>query len=344
MKSNGGNGAFVVGLGAGLQPLVLECSAGAFFEQGKLMVPSWARGLAPRVMESRYLRLPRGGRSGESGAGFEVARGEEAGMATAVIHNAAALSADELRLSVAEVFGLVLAGLRDTGFAHPVRMWNFVPGIHDPMGGVGGAGGAGDGVNRYHVFNMGRYDAFVRWYEGAAAFGRVLPAASAVGHGGENLVVCALGTRSPGVPVENPRQVPAFGYSRAHGPLPPCFARATVAELPGGTRLLVSGTASIRGEESLHAGSVGAQLDETFENLDRLVRSVGTNGGVNGDRFDLNGVETARVYFPRAVDRGLLLAGVSSRLPASAAVELFPAWVCRAELLVEIEATLAPLT
>jgi enamine deaminase RidA (YjgF/YER057c/UK114 family) len=305
-------------LDVGVEPLV---------SLGKPMVPSWACELAPSVVESRVVPLAEG-----ANAGLEFARGDEAGMVTAVVPGAARLSKDGLRSAVAEVFTSVLEGLRESGFAYPVRMWNFVPGIHDAMG---------DGVDRYRVFNMGRYDAFAKWFAGrggAAAFARVLPAASAVGHWGEHFVVCALGARTPGVPIENPRQTPAFGYSRAHGPLPPCFARATVAKLPMGTRLLVSGTASIRGEDSVHTGSLTAQLDETFTNLDRLVRSVEGDG-----RFELSGIESARVYFPRAGDRAALAAGVSARLPETAAVEFFPASVCRAELLVEIEAMVAPV-
>ena len=291
---------------------------------GKPMVPSWACELAPCVAESRVLALPGGG-----GAGFEVSRGDDAAMVTAVIPCAAALSAEGLRGAVTEVFAAVLGGLRESGFAYPVRMWNFVPGIHGRMG---------EGMDRYRVFNQGRFDAFSRWFAGPAAFARVLPAASAVGHRGEHLVVCALGLRAPGVPVENPRQTPAFGYSPAHGPRPPCFARATVAPLPGGTRLLVSGTASIRGEDSVHAGSLPAQVDETFTNIERLLASA-----EGAERFAVSGVESARVYFPRGGDRAWLASAVSARLPVTASVEFFPALVCREELLVEIEAVVAPV-
>jgi enamine deaminase RidA (YjgF/YER057c/UK114 family) len=209
-------------------------------------------------------------------------------------------------------------------------MWNFLPEIHGRMG---------EGLDRYRVFNLGRFDAFAGWFgaDGPGSPAPVLPAASAVGHYGDHLVVSALGLRTQGAPVENPRQTPAFAYSRAHGPRPPCFARATVVRLPAGPRLLVSGTASIRGEDSVHPGSLTLQLAETFENIDRLARCVrGT------DRFDLTGIESARVYFPRPADRTLLASSVSARLPVTASVEFFPAWVCRPELLVEIEATLAP--
>ena len=34
------------------------------------------------------------------------------------------------------------------------------------------------------------------------------------------------------MPVENPRQIPAFRYSKRYGPIPPCFARATRIKTP----------------------------------------------------------------------------------------------------------------
>lgn len=290
---------------------------------GRPMAPSWARALTPHVAELRPMQLV-----SNAQALVEVCLGDEAAMATAVVPEATSLAADGFCAAVTNVYELVLGKLRATGFAHPVRIWTFVPGIHDAMG---------EGMDRYRVFNTGRYDALTRWFGGAAALQKVLPAASAVGHPDTQLLVCALGLRTPGVPVENSRQTPAFDYSRAQGPRPPCFARAMVAKLPIGTRLLVSGTASIRGENSVHPGSLSRQLEETFENIHRLAQDV-----PGADRFAIHGIETARVYFARAADRAMLVSAVSGWLPAAATVELFPAWICRAELLVEIEATIAP--
>ncbi len=292
---------------------------------GRSMVPSWASELVPSHLDSRVISIGNG-----ACAAIETSRGAEAGMAIAVVPSAVAVSPEAFRSCVTELYSLVLDGLRESGFPCPVRMWNFLPGIHDRMG---------PGLDRYRVFNLGRYDAFARWFgaDGPDAFAPVLPAASAVGHLGDFLVVSALGLKVRGSPVENPRQTPAFAYSPAHGPRPPCFARATVARLPAGSRLLVSGTASIRGEDSVHADSLPRQLSETIENIDRLAKSV-----LGNERFDLSGAETARVYFPRLSDRRLLASLVSSRLPPTASVEFVPAWICRRELLVEIEATLAP--
>src|SRR3546814_8116900 len=51
----------------------------------------------------------------------------------------------------------------------------------------------------------------------------------------------------------------------------PSFSRATLIGDGANARLLVSGTASVVGHESLHAGDLTAQLDETMANLDAQI-------------------------------------------------------------------------
>lgn len=300
-------------------------SIDARLRQWKPAVPAWAYELAPDLRETRVVRL-----IDSISATLQFSRGSDAGLVTAVVANASELSAQTLRTSVSLVFKALLDWQRTQGFPHPVRMWSFLPQIHGRMG---------EELDRYRVFNMGRHDAFSQWFGGPSKFGRALPAASALGHAGNDLLIGSLALRTPGVPVENPRQTPAFEYPKVHGPKPPCFSRAMIAELPLGTRLLVSGTASIRGDDSLHEGSLDKQLDETFENLERLVTSA---PGIQ--RFSLSNIETARVYYSRPDDRAALIHAIGRRLPAAATVEYVPAWICRAELLVEIEATLAPVS
>src|SRR6185503_5831087 len=98
-------------------------------------------------------------------------------------------------------------------------------------------------------------------------FGRVLPAASAVGIAGPDLVIDCLASASGGAPVENPRQIAPWQYSRRYGPKPPCFARGTVTRLNDRRMLLIGGTASIVGEESRHPGDLTAQVGELLINL-----------------------------------------------------------------------------
>ena len=74
--------------------------------------------------------------------------------------------------AVGDAYRAIAESLRASGH-HPVRFWNFVPGIHADMGG---------GLDRYMVFNAGRYAAFEAWFGQAALFTRTVPTASAVGN------------------------------------------------------------------------------------------------------------------------------------------------------------------
>src|SRR3954471_15469504 len=165
----------------------------------------------------------------------------EFALASARIAGAVEMGADALQRRVTEVYGAIAARIRHLDAKYPVRLWNHIPSIHGRMD---------DRRDRYMVFNAGRYEAFSNWYGGPEGFDQDIATASGVGHNGADLVVHCLSARTPGIAVANPRQINPHRYSARYGPLPPCFARATVLEAPG--LVLVAGTASIRGEDSLH--------------------------------------------------------------------------------------------
>jgi len=237
-------------------------------------------------------------------------------------------------------------GLDDQGFSHasesaygllrdalscgdtpcPVRFWNFIPGIARPAGG---------GLNRYMWFNLGRHAGLRAWrWSGAnREFTGSLPTATGVGHASGELVVHALALRSAGCAMENPRQRPAYLYSQNFGPLPPCFSRGTIVDAFENSRLLIGGTASVIGEESLHAGSFVGQFEETLENLRTLLRTA-TAGGDH----PLERITHARVYCTRPSDLAPAKRRLSQTLRRGVPVEAVRADLCRPELLVEIEA------
>jgi chorismate lyase / 3-hydroxybenzoate synthase len=226
----------------------------------------------------------------------------------------------------ADAYHTLAKVLHEAGNRHPVRIWNFVPGILSPVG---------DGLDRYMKFNAGRYQAFSQWFGGAGEFSRFLPAASAVGHQGNDLVIHVLAARDPGVAVANPRQLAPYRYSRRFGPLPPCFARATRVSAPGGRDLLmVGGTASVRGEDSVHVGNLPAQLQETFANLAALAGAAWPE--VAGD-LALKCFSGLRVYHVRAADLSMIRSAVAAAFAHPMRVEWFHADLCRGDLLVEIE-------
>lgn len=235
----------------------------------------------------------------------------------------------------AGVYAAAAAELRSRAARHPVRFWNYIPDIHRPCGKTPD----GRPLDRYMVFNAGRYAACADWFGGDQAFDRLLATASGVGHAGADLVVHALAAAHPGLAVENPRQVPAYRYSRRYGPKPPCFARATVvpmlaADGRGRSMVLVGGTASVRGEASVHVGDVTAQTAETLENLAALVHAAATAVGTGAT--GLEDFRDVRVYYVRPDDLPSVTALLRDAVPA-ARVEYVRAELCRADLLVEIE-------
>jgi chorismate lyase/3-hydroxybenzoate synthase len=155
------------------------------------------------------------------------------------------------------------------------------------------------------------------------------------------LVIHALGDIAAGTPLENPRQVPAYSYSKRYGPLPPCFARAMLTERePGDYRLLIGGTASIIGEDSQHMRDPRRQAHETFDNLTQLIASASARVHAPtlppvGDPLDT--LTDLRVYFVQEDHAALVRDLVLARFRRAESVEFMRADLCRTELLVEIE-------
>jgi chorismate lyase/3-hydroxybenzoate synthase len=281
-------------------------------------------------------------------------KGEHATLAGLCLPGAGHLSAPDLVAGAQHAVRAVLQALRDGAerHTHVARMWSFVPGIHGtPPGAGGGAQGGAHKEDRYQLFNRGRYQAFVDWFGSPRVFARDLPSATCVGGDGAadapgDLWVYALGTAQHGVPVDNPSQVPAFEYSRAYGERPPCFARATLATFGASERLLVAGTASIKGERSTHPGDLDAQLAQTIENL-AIVLRAGAQASARHDHRLHWSVSSARVYAAREADMPRLFArvpGALERLGLSegGTIEWQRAKVCREDLLVEIEVVAEP--
>ena len=209
---------------------------------------------------------------------------------------------------------------------HAIRIWNFVPRIVDP---------AGNGLDRYMRFNAGRRRAFARWFNGRPGWEENLPSASAVSHAGSELVVHALISRQPAKAISNPRQKEPYRYSPRFGPIPPCFSRATLFSDQKGKRLLaVGGTASVRGEESVHVENLDRQLDETFANLASLVQTA--FGGQTSAR-PLRHFRELRVYYPHSHALSIIEAAVAAQFPLLNRGEWLMADLCRANLMVEIE-------
>jgi enamine deaminase RidA (YjgF/YER057c/UK114 family) len=246
-------------------------------------------------------------------------------LLTAAIERATGLPVDALRGQVANVY-LRLAAELAVSAHRPIRFWNFIPALGESMA---------PGLDRYMVFNAGRYDALATTDAGREWSSRMLPTASAVGVSGANLVVHCLASTTGATPIDNPRQISPWRYSARYGPRPPWFSRATVASINGVRRLLIGGTASIVGEDTKHVRDAAAQLDETLHNLSALLAAA-RNGSEAGNPLDR--LVDVRAYVTADHHADFVARELTRRCHARARIELVRAQLCRPELLLEIEA------
>jgi chorismate lyase/3-hydroxybenzoate synthase len=282
--------------------------------ESDLAAPAWATSLlagAPARQDER------------DGVTLTAASTPRVAFITARVVDAIALNAAEFERRTVAAYAAIQRTLAGLPASEPVRFWNHLPGIHQAMDA---------GRDRYMVFNAGRFAALCDWFGGSDRLADRVATASGVGHRGRDLVVHCLAGAERGVAVENPRQIPAFRYSKRYGPLPPCFARATVVRnlLPTGPAVLVGGTASICGERSMHQDALAGQIRETLANLGSLV----TAAGVSGD--PLAAFTHVRLYHPRPQDAGAI-ESAAAEFTSADRVQLIQADLCRSELLVEIE-------
>ena len=268
-------------------------------------------------------------------------------LVSACIIDAASLLALELQRQTTLAYNAVHRILRSDKKWQPVRMWNWVPGIHTKL--------PGD-VDRYMVFNAGRYCAYHDWYSEEMELETSIATATAVGHDRSDLVIHVLATDRPGIPIKNPRQSQSYRYSNRFGPMPPCFARATLtshesADLPD---LLLGGTSSVCGENSIHDGDVAAQTQETLINMAHLIaagRHYRRNGSSERNSTpdphecdiseELARFESLRIFHAKTEDATTILGIVCPYMTHLDPhhIELVQAEICRPELLVEIEGT-----
>ena len=101
--------------------------------------------------------------------------------------------------------------------------------------------------------------------------------------------------------------------------------------------LFISGTASILGHETVHAGDAAAQTRESLRNIEAVLDAA--NHGSN-PRTALALTDLCyKIYVRRVADQSLIERELRSVLGDKARVLYLHADLCRRELLVEIEAS-----
>jgi enamine deaminase RidA (YjgF/YER057c/UK114 family) len=227
------------------------------------------------------------------------------------------------------IYEAIFAALRATGFPHLLRVWNYFPAINREAGEPGG-------LERYRQFNLGRAEAFIN---AGAHVAEGAPAACALGSPHGDLELYFLALREAPLSIENPRQVSAYHYPAEYGPRSPSFSRAALATIGGAPRLLISGTASIVGHATAHVGDVAAQARESLANVEAVVaeanRALGAQGGA--PYFAVRDL-ALKTYVRHPADLPIIRRELEGALGPTASVIYLQADICRADLLVEIEA------
>ncbi len=206
---------------------------------------------------------------------------------------------------------------------HLWRAWNYFADIN----------GESHGLERYRQFNIGRQDAFLEFHRGAT--GNV-PAACAIGLAGGPLRIAFMAGERAATALENPRQVSAYHYPADYGPRSPTFSRAMLASLADQEILFVSGTASIVGHRTVHAGDAVAQCREVLANIGAVVEAANQ---VRRSAAYAPDALSYRVYLRHAADLAGVADVLATHLGAAADIVFVQADICRADLLLEIEAT-----
>lgn len=216
----------------------------------------------------------------------------------------------------------ILHTLRAQGFAHLIRIWHYFPAINHIE----------HGIERYQAFCIGRHRALARQH----GFERTLPAATAIGCHGSGLLIYFIAAKSPGIAVENPRQVSAYRYPRQYGPKSPSFSRAMLQSGSGNDTLYISGTASVVGHASRHRQDPAAQLDEAVRNLRAVMAQAG-----HGSDSKPQTLTALKVYLRDPDDLSRSAALLEERLGTRVPTIYLHGDICRTDLLVEIEAVCA---
>ncbi|MDP9046240.1 MAG: hypothetical protein M3O01_15675 [Pseudomonadota bacterium] len=212
------------------------------------------------------------------------------------------------------------------GCPHLLRLWNYFPDINQER----------EGSERYRQFNAGRQQAFIDAgrspFEGA-------PAASALGTRSGPLRIYFLAGQHAPAAIENPRQVSAYHYPHAYGPRSPTFSRAALVTLgPTSDALFISGTASIVGHATLHAGDVGRQTAESLRNIDALLQEAARRSGLQFPLSELICTLYVRHVADVGIVRDVFERFVGAGNAAARQALYLQMDICRADLLVEIEA------
>lgn len=221
-------------------------------------------------------------------------------------------------------------------FNNLIRQWNYIGNILDIK----------DGFQKYQIFNEVRNE-FYQKYRSVTGY----PAATGIGMklGGVLIDFCAvqLNNTASIKPINNPNQVNAYEYGQqvlkgatnagSSVKHPPQFERALLFTEKVTSTLFISGTASIKGQDTIGIGNVGEQTLVTIENISKLTDQKRIDQKIINNDIDWGKFILLRVYVKNQEDFGKVEEICGERFPGVPQI-FIESDICRDNLLVEIEA------
>lgn len=215
----------------------------------------------------------------------------------------------------------IFSFMDNLGYRNLLRIWNYLPQINESE----------NGLERYRCFNMGRHESFV--LSGRDISEENVPAASVLGCGPGPMAIYFLAAKVPGKPVDNPRQLTAYRYPEQYGPRSPIFVRAMQVNFGKQQCLIISGTASIVGHETMHKGDVEQQAQETMRNIRMLLQQAYPSDADSAGK----GRMQLKVYVRHTQDLERVREYVEHIFGTRQQTVYLQSDICRADLLLEIE-------
>lgn len=245
-------------------------------------------------------------------------------------HDSVEKQSDEIFNKIEKIFSA-----ENIAISNIVRQWNYIGHITDIH----------QDNQYYQAFNNAR----AQFYE-KTSWKYGYPAATGIGMSCKGIIVSLIAVanslESQIVPIDNPLQVPAFAYSeslligkssKVKLKATPKFERGKVIFDGVDTVCFVSGTAAIRGENSMLEMDAALQTKQTIENIQFLISN--DNLKLHAVKSDTNMcISNLRIYIKNSEDFESVKAEIEKVWSTIPAIYL-QADVCRKELLVEIEGT-----
>ena len=220
-------------------------------------------------------------------------------------------------------------------FNNLVRQWNYIGNILEEK----------NGLQNYQIFNEVRSE-YYRKYRTVNGY----PAATGIGMklGGVTIDFYAVMTNEKVMvkPIENPNQINAYEYGQqvlkgGSGKVksvkhPPKFERALFLKENFKSTLLISGTASIIGQDTIGIDDVEKQTRITIENINKLTEQRRNGQNIVNTDTEWGKYILLRVYIKNQSDFSKVKMICAEQFPFVPAI-FIESDICRDNLLVEIE-------